>query len=90
MTAIAERLMSLQYKVDETAHIVVDGEKCRDCKPHPCLQFCPAKCFTPHPQQGIEYYYAGCVECGACLLHCARDAVQWAYPKGGCGIKYRF
>ena len=88
--SIAPRLMTLQYNVDETAHIVVDGAHCATCAPHPCLRFCPAKCFTPNPKQGIDYYHAGCVECGACLLHCPRDAVKWEYPRGGFGVNYRF
>ena len=90
MSTIAERLTSVHYQVSETPHIEVDGEKCRDCKPHPCLRFCPAQCFTPAPEGGIQYYYAGCLECGACLLQCSREAVKWAYPKGGHGVQYRF
>ena len=88
--AIAERLATLNYTVDDTAHIVVDGTKCRDCGPHPCLNFCPARCFTPDEKGGIAYYYVGCVECGTCLILCSRDAVQWNYPRGGGGVHYRF
>lgn len=91
--SVADRLATLAYTVDETPHIVVDGAKCRDCAPHPCLGFCPAQCFTPNDSGdggGIDYYYAGCVECGTCLIMCNRDAVQWSYPRGGYGIVYRF
>jgi len=87
---VNERLSTLHYTVDDTAHIVVDGDKCRDCGEHACLNFCPARCFTPDSRGGIDYYYVGCVECGTCLLLCRREAVSWNYPRGGCGISYRF
>lgn len=90
LSSISERLTTLAYVVDETPHIVVDGSRCRDCGAHPCLRFCPAECFTANETGSIDYYYVGCVECGACLLLCAGDAVQWDYPKGGYGISYRF
>ena len=88
--SIAERLKTLQYNVDDTAHIVVDGDQCGECGTHPCLNFCPAKCFTPNGQGGINYYYVGCVECGTCLILCKKDAIRWNYPKGGYGVNYRF
>jgi ferredoxin like protein len=88
--SIAERLNTLQYTVDDTAHIAVDGEKCSDCGTHPCLNFCPARCFTPNAKGGIDYYYVGCVECGTCLILCKQDAIVWNYPRGGKGISYRF
>ncbi len=87
---LTEKLSTIKYTVDETAHIVVDGEKCGSCGGHPCLTFCPAQCFTPAEKGGIAYYYVGCLECGACLLLCAGEAVTWNYPRGGFGISYRF
>jgi ferredoxin like protein len=88
--SIAERLRTLHFEVDTTAHIVVDGDRCGECGGHPCVHFCPAQCFTPNGRGGIDYSYVGCLECGTCLLLCAEDAVRWGYPRGGCGISYRF
>jgi ferredoxin like protein len=88
--SIAERLETLQYTVDDTPHIVVDGDRCRACGTHPCLDFCPARCFTPNGRGSIDYYYVGCVECGTCLLLCTPGAIRWSYPKGGHGVSYRF
>ena len=90
VSSISERLTTLAYTVDEIPHIIVDGSRCRDCGAHPCLRFCPAECFTANEAGSIDYYYVGCVECGACLLLCPGDAVQWNYPRGGYGISYRF
>ena len=88
--SIAERLKTLQYTVDDTPHIAVNGDKCGECGGHPCVNFCPAKCFTPNAKGSIDYYYVGCVECGTCLILCDKDAIKWNYPKGGAGIAYRF
>ncbi len=87
---VTEKLGTVLFTVDEQPHIVVDGRKCRDCAPHPCLTFCPSQCFTPSQAGGIDYYYVGCLECGTCLLLCREDAVSWNYPAGGFGITYRF
>jgi ferredoxin like protein len=88
--AIAERLRTLQFTVDETPHIEVDSDKCSGCGHHACLSFCPALCFTPNARGSIDYYYVGCVECGTCLLLCREGAIRWNYPRGGYGISYRF
>jgi ferredoxin like protein len=92
MTApsITERLSTVAFTVDETPHIRVDAGRCGECGGHPCLNFCPARCFTPNDQGAVDYYYVGCLECGTCLLLCEREAVAWSYPRGGCGISYRF
>jgi ferredoxin like protein len=88
--SIEERLSTLHFTVDETPHIVVDGDRCRPCGTHSCLTFCPAQCFTAKDEGGISYYHVGCLECGTCLLLCAGEAITWSYPKGGYGISYRF
>ncbi len=88
--SIAERLGTVLFDVDDTAHIVIDGERCRSSGCHSCLTFCPAQCFTPKEGGGIDYYYVGCLECGTCLLLCKEEAVSWNYPKGGYGVSYRY
>ena len=87
---LAERLQTVAFNVDETPHIVVDGDQCRDCDSHTCLTFCPAGCFTENENRRIDYYYVGCLECGTCLVLCDEEAVTWDYPRGGFGIAYRF
>lgn len=88
--SVTERLNTVHFDVDDTPHIAVDGDKCTDCDGHACLTFCPAQCFTPRADGGIDYYYVGCLECGTCLLLCSEEAVRWSYPVGGAGISYRF
>lgn len=89
--SVTERLRTVQFTVDDTPHIVVDGDRCQPCDSHSCLTFCPAQCFTPKEGgAGINYYHIGCLECGTCLILCSKEAVSWNYPKGGYGISYRF
>lgn len=90
-SSISSLLSTVHFDVDDKAHIEVDGDTCVGCPSHPCLNFCPAGCFTAAGDAGkIDYYYVGCLECGTCLIMCDRDAVRWTYPKGGYGISYRF
>ncbi|MBI4083274.1 MAG: ferredoxin family protein [Candidatus Lambdaproteobacteria bacterium] len=88
--SLTERLSTIHFTVDETPHITVDGGRCLHCATHPCLVFCPTRCFTPADAGGISYSHAGCVECGTCLVLCNRAAVTWRYPQGGYGVAYRF
>jgi ferredoxin like protein len=88
--SLAERLRTIGFTVDETPHIVVDGDRCRACDAHTCTAFCPAECFTANDAGGIDYYYVGCLECGTCLVLCDQEAVSWNYPQGGFGIAYRY
>jgi ferredoxin like protein len=32
---------------------------------------------------------AACLECGTCLLVCDKGALDWNYPKGGFGVRFR-
>ena len=88
--SLTEKLETVLFTVDETPHIVVDGDKCGECGGHPCVRFCPAGCFSPKAGGSIDYYYVGCLECGTCLVLCDGEAVSWNYPRGGYGIAYRF
>ena len=30
--------------------------------------------------------YAGCLECGTCIIACTHGAILWEYPKGNVGF----
>ena len=30
-----------------------------------------------------------CLECGTCLIICEKGALDWKYPRGGFGVRYR-
>jgi ferredoxin like protein len=37
----------------------------------------------------VEFAYEACLECGTCLLLCDREALDWQYPHGGYGVRFR-
>ncbi|MEJ5375070.1 MAG: 4Fe-4S dicluster domain-containing protein [bacterium] len=87
-----EKLALDVFKVDEKSHILVDNRICRSvCKVRYCLRVCPAELYSYEPgQDEIRVEYAGCLECGTCLVACRPGAISWSYPKGGRGVQYRF
>ncbi len=90
MIDIAVRLKLSRYILAGESHIKVDYEKCRKCPHRACLTACPAQCYLPHEEQGVVFNYENCLECGTCYVICDQKALQWEYPKGGCGINYRW
>jgi len=45
-----------------------------------------------HVERGakpVEFAYEACLECGTCLFICDREAVDWHYPPGGYGVRFR-
>lgn len=86
-----ERLALDKFVLDEgSPHILIDQEKCRQlCKTRPCLFVCPANLYSE--QDGaLMVEWAGCLECGTCQAVCPHQALSWQYPRGGCGIFYRY
>lgn len=87
----AEELLGLdKFAVDEEEpHIVLDKTICATCKDKPCLLVCPAVLYTLR-DGGINFDYAGCLECGTCRVVCKdKGIVKWSYPRGTFGIAFR-
>ena len=90
MTTLEEKMRTPRFRVDETAHIVVDGEKCRSCSVRTCTYVCPANLFVPLDDGSVLFNYEQCFECGACYFVCTQEgAIQWTFPKGGYGVTFR-
>jgi ferredoxin like protein len=90
MTTHEEKMRTARFRVDETAHIVVDGEKCRSCSVRACIYVCPANLFVPLDDGSVLFNYEQCFECGACYFVCTQEgAIQWTFPKGGYGVTFR-
>jgi ferredoxin like protein len=34
--------------------------------------------------------FAGCLECGTCMVSCRHGALTWQMPRGGYGVRYRY
>ena len=90
MTTHDEKMRTARFKVDDTPHIVVDGEKCRTCAVQSCITVCPAGLFVGLDDGSVLFNYENCFECGACYFVCAVEgAISWTYPKGGFGVTFR-
>ena len=83
------RMGSVEFRVAEQAHIVVDDRICADCSTRGCVVACPANLFVPTSDGGILFNYENCFECGTCYLVCNKEgAISWTYPEGGYGIVF--
>jgi ferredoxin like protein len=88
---ITDKLAINFFRADTESHIIIEQEKCRSCDLKPCLFVCPGKLYEKNKETGeIKVEFAGCLECGTCLITCERQALKWSYPKGGFGVQYRF
>jgi ferredoxin like protein len=80
----------VSYNVDKEAHIRVMRDACRKCTHRACTFACPVSCYQWNEEKGrIDFTYEPCLECGTCLIICDSGALDWHYPKGGFGVRYR-
>ena len=88
--SFSDRMATVEFKVSDKPHIVVDGKACADCSTRECIVACPADLFVPTSDGGILFNYEQCFECGTCYLVCNREgAISWSYPEGGFGVIFR-
>jgi ferredoxin like protein len=78
------------FNADTQKHIKVKREVCKDCTERYCLYVCPAQVYTLNNEGQIELDLDGCLECGTCRIACLRGSVDWNYPRGGCGVQYKY
>lgn len=92
MSAIAEKLYTIRYKVDSKSHLVIgDQDVCLHCATKECTHFCPADVYEWVPEQKeTTVAFENCIECGTCRIGCPHHNIEWVYPKGGYGITYKF
>ncbi len=87
---ITEKLATNAFKNDKESHISLDQEKCRNCKERFCIYACPANLYSLTERGEMVVEFAGCLECGTCLIACTYGSVHWKYPRSGFGVQYRF
>jgi ferredoxin like protein len=79
-----------QFQADDRPHIVVDKDICRSCDHRICVTACPANCYTFNEEtELLSVVWETCLECGTCYVLCDKGALDWSYPRGGCGVCYR-
>ena len=85
-----ERMATVEFRVAEQPHIIVDSDVCRSCTTRDCVYACPAGLFVPTTDGGILFNYEQCFECGTCYMVCnSEGAITWTYPDGGHGVVFR-
>jgi ferredoxin like protein len=78
------------YRIDREPHITVNREVCASCNHRACVFTCPARCYQWNENNArVDFAYEACLECGTCLIICDKGALEWNYPKGGFGVRYR-
>jgi ferredoxin like protein len=87
--AVEDKLTTTRFNVDIEPHIRVDIEICETCLDKPCLYVCPAQNYVLSDGK-LVFSWQGCLECGACRIACLRNAIDWAYPRGGFGVCLRY
>jgi len=89
--SIDERMATVKFKIDKQAHITVRKKCCKTCTTRPCLTICTAENYQwDEKRDDLIFNYEDCLECGTCRIICPHDAIDWSYPRGGYGVKYRF
>jgi len=90
---LEDKLYRTRYEVDPTySHIRLREETCRQCEQRICLFICPAKVYTQQSADPnrISVNYENCLECGTCRMTCPNEGIEWFFPNGGKGVKFRF
>lgn len=87
--AIEDKLTTTRFNVNAEPHIKVNTKVCEACLEKPCLYVCPVLNYVLRDGK-LVFSWQGCLECGACRIACAKDAIDWAYPRGGFGVCLRY
>jgi ferredoxin like protein len=89
---LADKLYRTKYEADPGhAHIVVDGEKLKAARTRKLLKICAAEVYKadPNDPEKVTVSHENCLECGTCRQVSTDEGVEWKYPDGGKGVKYR-
>jgi len=87
---VDEKIALDAFRADSEPPIKVRQELCRECPDRVCIRVCPGKLYSRVEETGeLRVECSGCLECGSCLTCCTRGALDWSYPHGGCGVRFR-
>jgi len=80
----------VSYRIHQEPHIKVNRDVCQECTHKACTFVCPARCYQFNEEKDrIDFAYEACLECGTCLIVCDKGSLDWNYPKGGFGVRFR-
>lgn len=88
---VAQRLTTTAFDLDEDhPHIHVDQERTRAAGFGPVLvAVCPAHVYAMESDGSVSVEVAACLECGTCRAVAPPGCLDWQYPAGGKGVRYR-
>jgi ferredoxin like protein len=89
---VEDKLYQNRYKVDDgRPHVCIRAPEAPSETLRALVKVCPAGCYQETDDGRIEVVPDGCLECGTCrVLTAAEGALDWAYPRGGYGIQFKF
>ncbi len=87
---ITEKLALDAFKNDKESHIKLDPKICQACKERFCIYACPANLYSLNEKGEMGVEFAGCLECGTCMIACIYGSIKWKYPQSGFGVQYRY
>lgn len=88
--SIDEKLFTVKSEPDNVSHLHPDTEQCVRCESKACTYVCPANVYEwDEEQQKLLVNFENCLECGACRIACERQTLDWEYPKGTKGVKFK-
>lgn len=88
---VPERLGVTAFDTDEEfSHIRVVQDVAEATNAAAILvPICPAKVYSLALDGSILTEWAACLECGTCLAAAPAGSLEWHYPRGGFGVRYR-
>jgi len=90
-TKVEEKIALNAIKNDTKSHMALNQSICAGCKERMCVIVCPGHLYSLNEETGeMVVEYAGCLECGTCLIACTHGSIDWDYPSGECGVQYRY
>ncbi len=90
--SLEDKLYRTKYEPDsDNPHVEVKNEICKECGEKYCVIICPAGVYKRNPNNEDEIIasHDNCLECGTCRKICDKNAIDWKYPEGGMGVKFR-
>lgn len=87
---LKEKLGRNVFKEDKEFHIKIKKDMGKDLRLKRAVIVCPAGLYSEDNDGEISISVDGCLECGACLLACGSEVLEWNYPNSGCGVQFRF
>lgn len=88
---VEEKIALNAIKTDKESHIKLDQALCGKCAERFCVYACPAHLYSKSEETDeMVVEFTGCLECGTCKIVCIYGSVAWEYPRGECGVQYRY